>query len=79
METIVVPDRELDIMGVDPLAVMAWEESPWYCHHWDVPWISKWNECIDFMWSETTQQADLPCFRESQLEGRVTSQSDCRW
>ena len=33
METIVVPDRELDIMGVDPLVVMAWEESPWYCHH----------------------------------------------
>ena len=50
METIIVPDRELDIMGADPLAVMAWEESPWYCCHWDVPWISKWNECIDFMW-----------------------------
>ena len=50
METIVVPDRELDIMGVDPLAVMVWEESVWYCRHWDVSWISKWNECVDFMW-----------------------------
>ena len=27
METIIVPDHELDIMGVDPLRVMAWEES----------------------------------------------------
>ena len=33
METIMVPDHELNIMGVDPLAVMAWEESPWYCQH----------------------------------------------
>ena len=37
-------------MGVDPLRVMAWEESAWYCQHWDVPRISKWNECIDWMW-----------------------------
>ena len=50
METIVVPDRELDIMGVDPLAVMAWEESSRYCQHWDIPWISEWNGCVDFMW-----------------------------
>ena len=50
METIVVPDCELDIMGVDPLRVMAWEESAWYCRHWDVPRISEWNECIDWMW-----------------------------
>ena len=50
METITVPDCELDIMGVDPLAVMAWEESAWYCCHWDIPQISKWNKCIDFMW-----------------------------
>ena len=33
METIVVPDRELAIMGVDPLRVQAWEESAWYCRH----------------------------------------------
>ena len=50
METIIVPDRELDIMGVDPLRVMAWEESAWHCQHWDVPRISEWNECIDWMW-----------------------------
>ena len=50
METIVVPDRELDIMGVDPLRVMAWEEFAWYCCHWDVPRISEWNECINWMW-----------------------------
>ena len=50
METIIVPDHELDIMGVDPLRVMAWEESTWYCQHWDVPRISEWNECIDWMW-----------------------------
>ena len=50
METITVPDCELDIMGVNPLVVMAWEESAWYCHHWDIPWISEWNECINFMW-----------------------------
>ena len=50
METIVVPDCELDIMGVDPLAVMAWEESSWYCCHWDIPQISEWNKCVDFMW-----------------------------
>ena len=53
MEIIVVPDCELDIMGVDPLAVMAREESVWYCCHWNIPWISKWNECIDFMWRTT--------------------------
>ena len=53
MEAIVVPDCELDIMGVDPLAVMAWEESVWYCCHWDVPQISEWNECINFMWRST--------------------------
>ena len=47
METIVGPDRELDITGVNPLRVLAWEEFPWYCCHWDVPQISKWNECID--------------------------------
>ena len=50
METIVVPDRELDIMGVDPLRVMAWEESTWYCQYWDVPQSSEWNKCIDWMW-----------------------------
>ena len=50
METIVVPDQELDIMAVDPLAVMTWEELAWYCHHWDIPWISEWNECVDYMW-----------------------------
>ena len=49
METIVVPGRELDI----PLAVMAWEESPWYCCHWDVPQISEWNKCVDFIWRST--------------------------
>ena len=53
MEVIVVPAHELDIMGVDPLAVMAWEESTWYCCHWDVPRISKWNKYIDFMWRST--------------------------
>ena len=53
METIVVPHQELDIMGVDPLVVMTWEESAWYCRHWDVPRISEWNECVDFMWRST--------------------------
>ena len=49
-ETAVVPSREIDIMGVDPLKVMAWEESPWFCCHWDVPRITEWNECMDQMW-----------------------------
>ena len=53
METIIVPDRELDIMGVDPLAVMAWKEFLWYCRHWNVPRISEWNKCVDFMWRST--------------------------
>ena len=49
-ETSIVPSRELNIMGVDPLKVQAWEESPWFCRHWDVPRISEWNECMDQMW-----------------------------
>ena len=50
METIMVPNRQYDIMGPDPVDVMTWVLSPWYCQHWDVPQTSKWNEAINFMW-----------------------------
>ena len=53
LETNAVPNRQYDIMGPDPMKVMAWALLPWYCQHWDVPWTSEWNEAVDFMWRTT--------------------------
>ena len=50
LETNAVPNRQYDIMGPDPMEVMTWALSPWYCQYWDVPQTSKWNKAIDFMW-----------------------------
>ena len=50
LETNAVPNRQYDIMGPDPMEVMTWALSPWYCQYWDVPQTSEWNKAIDFMW-----------------------------